>query len=60
MSTAPVFIPREHATPREHIVVDLDGTLVLTDTFVASLLETFRKYPLRIPRVILSLFGGRA
>jgi 4-hydroxybenzoate polyprenyltransferase len=60
MSAAPVFMPREHASPREHIVVDLDGTLVLTDTFVASLLETFRKYPLRIPRVILSLFGGRA
>ncbi len=54
MSSAPVSIPREY------IVVDLDGTLVLTDTFVASLLETFRKYPLRIPSLVLSLFGGRA
>jgi 4-hydroxybenzoate polyprenyltransferase len=54
MSTAPVSMPREH------IVVDLDGTLVLTDTFVASLLEAFRQYPLRIPRVIASLFAGRA
>ena len=60
MSTAPVSLPREHSVPREHIVVDLDGTLVLTDTFVASLLETCRKYPLRIPRLALSLFGGRA
>jgi len=42
------------------IVVDLDGTLVLTDTFLATILETLRKHPLHIPALILALFQGRA
>ena len=55
MSAIPVSVPT-----RENIVVDLDGTLVLTDTFVSSLLETLRKYPSRFPRVLAALFRGRA
>jgi 4-hydroxybenzoate polyprenyltransferase len=42
------------------IVVDLDGTLVLTDTFAATLLEALRKYPLRFVNVIAALRKGRA
>ena len=45
---------------REHIVVDLDGTLVFTDTFLASLLETLRNAPGQLPGVIAALFRGRA
>lgn len=44
----------------EPIVVDLDGTLVLTDTFVANLLEVLRNRPARLPAVITALLRGRA
>ena len=43
-----------------HIVVDLDGTLVLTDTFFATLLEVVKKRPSQIFALILALFRGRA
>ena len=45
---------------REHIVVDLDDTLVLTDTFAASLLEAVRRRPSCLPRLAVALFRGRA
>jgi FMN phosphatase YigB (HAD superfamily) len=44
----------------ECIVVDLDGTLVFTDTFVATILEVVRKRPLRILGLIAALFRSRA
>jgi 4-hydroxybenzoate polyprenyltransferase len=47
-------------SPREHIVVDLDGTLVLTDTFVATLLEALRKHPSCLLALITALLRGRA
>jgi 4-hydroxybenzoate polyprenyltransferase len=43
-----------------YIVVDLDGTLVLTDTFVATLLETIRTHPLRLFAILLALLRSRA
>jgi len=55
MSTAVVSISR-----RKHIVVDLDGTLVLTDTFAASVLEALRRRPLSLIAVIAALLRGRA
>jgi HAD superfamily hydrolase (TIGR01549 family) len=45
---------------REQIVVDLDGTLVMTDTFAASLLEALRKHPFCFVVLIAALFRGRA
>lgn len=44
----------------EPIVVDLDGTLVLTDTFTASLLDALRNRPACLPVVITALLRGRA
>jgi 4-hydroxybenzoate polyprenyltransferase len=44
----------------EPIVVDLDGTLVLTDTFAASFLEALRLQPACLPAVIRALLRGRA
>jgi 4-hydroxybenzoate polyprenyltransferase len=44
----------------ECIVVDLDGTLVFTNTFVAAILEVLRKHPFRILALIAALFRGRA
>jgi 4-hydroxybenzoate polyprenyltransferase/phosphoglycolate phosphatase-like HAD superfamily hydrolase len=55
MSVAAVSISH-----RRHIVVDLDGTLVLTDTFAASLLEAVRKRPSCIFGLIAALLRGRA
>ena len=55
MSAAAVSSPR-----RDNIIVDLDGTLVRTDTFAASLLETLRKRPSCILALIVALFRGRA
>jgi phosphoglycolate phosphatase-like HAD superfamily hydrolase len=40
MSAAAVSV-----SPIEHIVVDLDGTLVRTDTFIACALEAVRTRP---------------
>jgi 4-hydroxybenzoate polyprenyltransferase len=44
----------------EYLVVDLDGTLVLTDTFAACLLETLRKRFSSLPAVIAGFLRGRA
>lgn len=44
----------------ECIVVDLDGTLVQTDTFVATLLEAIRKHPLSVFPLLAALFRSRA
>jgi 4-hydroxybenzoate polyprenyltransferase len=44
----------------DYIVVDLDGTLVLTDTFFSTVLEVLRKRPSRIVALIVALFHGRA
>jgi 4-hydroxybenzoate polyprenyltransferase len=42
------------------IVVDLDGTLVQTDTFVATLLEAIRKNPASLLSLLVALFRSRA
>src|SRR5690242_11975918 len=42
------------------IVVDLDGTLVLTDTFASSLLEALRRKPECLPALIRALIKGRS
>jgi 4-hydroxybenzoate polyprenyltransferase len=55
MSVAALSISRQH-----HIVVDLDGTLVLTDTFAASLLEAVRRRPSCLPALLGALLRGRA
>src|SRR5262245_29085831 len=48
-----------HSEP-DCIVVDLDGTLVSTDTFVSTLFEVIRRHPSKIPALIAALFRGRA
>ena len=48
------------ATLPGHIAVDLDGTLVHTDTFVATLMEACRKSPTSFPRILCALLKGRA
>ena len=53
MSVAALSISRQH-----HIVVDLDGTLVLTDTFAASLLEAVRRRPSCLPALLGTLLRG--
>lgn len=42
------------------IVIDLDGTLVLTDMLVENLFLFFRLHPLRILEVVAWLFSGKA
>src|SRR6266480_2728867 len=45
----------------EYIFVDLDGTLVLTDTFVLTLLGALRRRPLSFPALVLTAIRkGRA
>ncbi len=44
----------------EDLVVDLDGTLVLTDTFHVSLLEAVRRNPANVLSVLRGLCKGRA
>jgi 4-hydroxybenzoate polyprenyltransferase/phosphoglycolate phosphatase-like HAD superfamily hydrolase len=55
MSAAQVSVPSG-----EYLVVDLDGTLVLTDTFAACVLEALRKRFSSLPAVIAGLMRGRA
>jgi 4-hydroxybenzoate polyprenyltransferase len=52
-----VTVPRETAPP---LVVDLDGTLVTTDTFFESALALIRRNPLSIFQMSVWLFSGRA
>ena len=42
------------------LVVDLDGTLLLTDTLEESLVRSLFRNPFAIPRYFLALSGGRA
>ena len=42
------------------LCVDLDGTLVLTDTLVETLFLFFRLHPLRIPWLVVWLLRGRS
>jgi len=42
------------------IVVDLDGTLVNTDTLIENLFLYLRFYPLQLLKIIFWLFGGKA
>lgn len=44
----------------EHVFVDLDGTLVLTDLFFESILRLIKRNPLNIFRVIFWIIQGRA
>jgi 4-hydroxybenzoate polyprenyltransferase len=55
MSAAHISVP-----PLEYLVVDLDGTLVLTDTFAACVLEALRKRFSSLPAVVAGLIKGRA
>jgi len=45
---------------QHHIVVDLDGTLVLGDTFHLSLLEAIRRRPANLLVLLAGLFRGKA
>jgi 4-hydroxybenzoate polyprenyltransferase len=55
MSVAQVSLPSA-----DYLVVDLDGTLVLTDTFAACVLEALRKRFSCLPAVLAALIRGRA
>lgn len=48
------------ASTHRIVVVDLAGTLVNTDMLVENLFLFLRLHPLRILKVILWLFGGKA
>ncbi|MGB0766515.1 MAG: UbiA family prenyltransferase [Phycisphaeraceae bacterium] len=50
----------DNPTPPRPLVVDLDGTLVSTDTLHELLLEVAGHHPLTLPRVLLGLLGGKA
>src|SRR6516165_1510989 len=55
------MLPRRScARPRPALCVDLDGTLVKSDTLVDSLLTLFRRNPLQALRCCLSLARGKA
>ncbi|MFK7788878.1 MAG: UbiA family prenyltransferase [Phycisphaeraceae bacterium] len=51
--------PDNPTTPRP-LIVDLDGTLVATDTLHELLLEIAGRSPLELPRALLALPRGRA
>ena len=55
MSTAQLSVK-----PDEYLVVDLDGTIVLTDTFAACVLEALRRRFSSFPAVVAALMRGRA
>jgi 4-hydroxybenzoate polyprenyltransferase len=57
--SSPTLAPVSKSQP-DCIVVDLDGTLVQTDTFVATLLEAIRKKPGSLLSLLVALFRGRA
>jgi 4-hydroxybenzoate polyprenyltransferase/phosphoserine phosphatase len=56
MTTAPAPSASTHAKP---LCVDLDGTLVATDTTVEGLLGVLKAAPWRIFAVLAALLGGR-
>lgn len=56
MSTSPTDSTKATARP---LCVDLDGTLVATDTTVESILEVLKASPWRLLAIIAALFGGR-
>jgi 4-hydroxybenzoate polyprenyltransferase/phosphoglycolate phosphatase-like HAD superfamily hydrolase len=49
----------ENPTPPRPLIVDLDGTLVATDTLHELLLELAGRNPFELPRAIYSLSRGR-
>src|SRR5437868_9754694 len=55
-----MFAAQVAAPSGEYLVVDLDGTLVLTDTFAACILEALRKRVSSLPALIAGLMRGRA
>src|SRR5215469_10507604 len=57
----PSMLPRRsYARPRPALCVDLDGTLVKSDTLVDSLFTLFRRNPLQALRCCLFLARGKA
>lgn len=54
------MIPTSHISHRRILVVDLDGTLVLTDMLIENLFLFIRLQPLRIFEVIAWLLKGKA
>src|SRR6516162_261180 len=56
----PMLPRRSCARPRPALCVDLDSTLVKSDTLVDSLLTLFRRNPLQALRCCLSLARGKA
>lgn len=56
-ATTAAATPRAEALP---LVVDLDGTLLLTDTLVEMLFDVARRQPLQLLRLPAWLAGGRA
>ncbi len=57
MSTAPT--PSNSSVPTKPLCVDLDGTLVATDTTVEGLLEVLKLAPWRIFALFAAMLGGR-
>ena len=67
LSAAPALAPSTGSEINSHtsvaglpIVVDLDGTLTLTDTLVESLLILIKQQPLTLLLIPFWLFQGRA
>ncbi|MEM6257539.1 MAG: UbiA family prenyltransferase [Planctomycetota bacterium] len=50
----------DNPKPKRPLIVDLDGTLVATDTLHELLLEVAGRHPLDLPRALLGLTRGRA
>jgi len=50
---------QDNSTPPRPLIVDLDGTLVATDTLHELLLELAGRNPLDLPRAFLALLEGR-
>ena len=45
---------------RSKPLVDLDGTLIVTDTLVESILRLIKQSPLNIFKILLWIFKGRS
>src|SRR5476651_1490164 len=52
-------MPQQPSSER-YLCIDLDGTLVRTDTFAEALLGFLCHFPLRLPQLLIWLLKGRA
>lgn len=58
--TAPSSAPNSHDAPVPPLAVDLDGTLILTDSLEEALVTLFLRKPMLVPGAVRALMQGRS